>query len=234
MIATRRPDDPRLDPGISIWLDKADFEPQSLSWHLAEETTRRAYWRDFARLALQIKDAELADGIGADGQRLHPIAYTTYLARSNPSYSPMGRADPDAATLSPCHSRSRTRSYLRARVLSAAVVLYWRFDSHTGEYWGVCLARHRDGFWLVSPHGRAYVPPRDVIGFGPSGMASLKAGAESLWRGRPLGPERPIPPKPGRMPAFVTESGKVYRDYNRVPVPASEPGGMMTEWGQFR
>jgi hypothetical protein len=161
--------DPRSDPNAFA----LRFDPTGTAWAAAGPDVRRRFYQQVGKLAAAAKDLELARGLDRHGRRLKPIAASTRRRRRLWDYSPMGKADPDAPPLTPCHARSRTRSLLRFAAHADGVWLFWAVDPHTGRPWGEILDFHREG------GGR--LPVRDVIGLSEKATRQVRRDAWAWW-----------------------------------------------------
>lgn len=157
----------------SFRLDSSKLTPGGLEWMLSPSSFRKLYWQHFAKLAAKEKDAELAAGLDKDGKPMAAIAESTRIARTNPYYSPMGIADPDAPPLTPCYDASRTRALLRYKADESGVTFYWDYDPNTGDSWGVILSYHQ------IPFGNR--PARDVFGLSRNSQTRARNAAVRWW-----------------------------------------------------
>ncbi len=171
--------EPRDDP--NGYFLSSGLIPPGLEWKFAPSPMKLAYWKEVGRLGLIAKDADSASGLDRRGQQLRPIAPATRVARLEPDYSPMGRANPNAPPLTPCYEKSRTRSLLKFKAYPDGVAFYWDYDVHTGGSWGIYLGYHRDS-------------GRDVIGLSPNSTRRVKRQALAWWQqriNRAVGIQRP-------------------------------------------
>lgn len=139
-------------------------------WRFAPAPARAALRLALVAFCLEEKDADLALGIGADGEALAPLKARTRENRR----SAMGPADPNAPPLVPAHGLSRTRALLAGKPSGKdAAVFYWRQDRKTGASWGQVLDYHRKG--------EGPLPSRDVFGLSPARLAIVRARLAAWW-----------------------------------------------------
>lgn len=141
-------------------------------WRSLAPADRSALLQALVVISLEEKDADLAKGLGADGEPLVRISEHTRLHR----HSEMGPADPNAPALTPAYALSRTRALLVAEASPSGdgVDHWWAYDPHTGGPWGQILDYHRRGV------GR--LPVRDVIGCGPACLGRIRRRLAGWWR----------------------------------------------------
>lgn len=161
-----------------------------LAWQLADESTRRAFWKAVVAFGLKAKDAELAKGLDRYGRPLKPIARSTRKNRR----SAMGPADPSAPPLMPAYGTSRTRLNLTGRAFKDHAEFFWI------DGWGRILDIHRHG-------SRRGLPVRDVIGISPKALGKVAAWALAWWqdfkRSKGLTARVQLPVAPaGRLPVI--------------------------------
>lgn len=203
--------------GYSIRLE--DVAPVRDPWFIGAGFALRAeVLRWIWVYGLEEKDKDLAAGVGADGNKLAPIAQSTRENR----HSDMGPADPNAPPLVPAHHLSRTRSLLTADVdmKRGRVDFYWKYDNVSGQEWGQILDYHRRG---AVNGGKV----RDVIGLSPAGMDRVRERIRVQWeafkRGVARTPQRALPVPPSPPPRFLVRPVKAYvPQFAELAVPAND------------
>jgi hypothetical protein len=111
------------------------IEPDTdLAWFYAGPWGQREFWREVARVGLELKDKSLARGLDIHGKKMQISEKTRQNRRSA-----MGPAYYRAPALTPSFEASRTRSYLRAEPDATGVTFFWRYDPRTRDSWGVIL-----------------------------------------------------------------------------------------------
>jgi 8-oxo-dGTP pyrophosphatase MutT (NUDIX family) len=178
---------------------------------------RAALLKTALAIVLEEKDADLAQGIGADGQPLAALAESTIESR----HSEMGPADPHAPALIPAHGLSRTRSLLTGEVRGDGLDLWWKYDRHTRGPWGVILEFHR--------RGASHLPVRDVFGLGPQATARARKRLAVWWNAYAKGKAQPLAlPKPGaaegppKGPWLVKRVARYKPKFPELAVPKSK------------
>jgi len=142
-------------------------------WSQVTPSEKRRFFQFCRGQAESLMRRQLIQGIGADGQRLIPVAPSTRARGRWRSKSGKGRAS--APPLVPAYTESRTLKWLRSSVNHAigTVSLWW---SHG---WMEVLGYHAAGEVIGAPI-------RDVLGLSPSNERRLRDEARRFWlRSRP-------------------------------------------------
>lgn len=160
--------------GVGFWLRWEQVEPRDdPAWGVASEAMKGRFRREASIIAAAEWDKSRRKGLDRFGQKLAPISEYTYNNRR----SAMGDADPDAPPLTPAYDLSRTRSFLRKRVTAEGVYFWWIYDPRVKRSWGVILGYHATG----QVRG---APVRDVIGFSPSEVETIRSHMRRWWDAR--------------------------------------------------
>lgn len=169
----------------------AQIEPAEVA--RLPEVVRFTFRRESVAWVRAAYDRQLAQGIGANGQRLAPIHALTKKARAddvNPvsgksPYSPMGRAGAANPPLMATGARSRTRTLMRAEETEQGIRIWWTYDPYTGHNWGDILEHHAAGFarhFVYPRHGWGYVKARDVFGLAPGTLSAIRLEGQRWLR----------------------------------------------------
>ena len=189
---------------------------------------RKEFWKTAARIAMEVKQRELSQGLDHAGRKLRPVKPRKLKYQSG------HRLDGDP--LMPHRAMSRTRRLLRTLTMGVKVTFYWAMG------WGKIVDYHRRGAAIMRGGkciGR--LPVRNVFGISPRGRDEISRRAAEAWRAgktysnprhqimSPTGISVQLPmdptlkPKPGKQPTLeqwramgvrVTESKATVRDVN--------------------
>ncbi|CAB5206966.1 hypothetical protein UFOVP184_2 [uncultured Caudovirales phage] len=210
---------------------------------------RKEFWRSAARIAMEVKQRELSQGLDYAGRKLRPVKPRKLKYQSG------HRLDGDP--LMPHRAMSRTRRLLRTLTMGVKVTFYW------ARGWGKIVDYHRRGAAIMRGGkcvGR--LPVRNVFGISQKGRDEISRRAAEAWRaGKPA--EKPVhqimsptglsvqlpmdpvlKPEPGKQPTMdqwlamgvkVTKSKAKVRDVNAdtgISGFASPGVRLQLDWGR--
>lgn len=135
----------------------------------ASPERRKEFWRVAARIAMEVKQRELSQGLDHAGRKLKPVRARKLKYRSGQIL--------DGDPLMPHRAMSRTRRLLRTITMGVKVTFYWAMG------WARILDYHRRGAMLVRGGkcvGR--LPVRNVFGISPKGRSEIARRAAEAWR----------------------------------------------------
>lgn len=138
-------------------------------WARASAESRKRFWKLAGRVAMEVKQRELDQGLDFAGRKLKPLRTKRKL-----KYKSGRRLDGDP--LMPHRALSRTRRLLRYITHARSITFYWAMD------WGRILDYHRRGAMIVRAGkcvGR--LPVRNVFGISPKGRQEIARRALALW-----------------------------------------------------
>jgi hypothetical protein len=169
-----------IPPGkLPLSFDIKGIEPvNDRRWNNASPESKRDFWKIAGRIAMEVKQRELSQGLDFAGRPLRPVTARITRYRSGQIL--------DGKPLMPHRALSRTRRLLRYIVQTAQIRFYWALD------WGKILDYHRRGA-VLKRNGRCVgrLPVRNVFGISKKGREEIARRAEAHWRsGVPV--EKPI------------------------------------------
>jgi len=135
----------------------------------ASPERRKEFWKVAARIAMEVKQRELSQGLDHAGRKLKPVRARKLKYRSGQVL--------DGDPLMPHRAMSRTRRLLRTITMGVKVTFYWAMG------WARILDYHRRGAMLVRGGkcvGR--LPVRNVFGISPKGRAEISRRSIEAWR----------------------------------------------------